>query len=159
MSPLVEASWEATAPVPSSSGSMALASCLPSSTLSHACHGIPERQRQSNPHWSNELMFQIHPCTNILCSYMAVVMISRRRKLIINHQTNERAKRVRGHLVQHDRVCGPVPGKHLVWHKRRLLLISEAAGRQLRQDLVTSLSRAIEPAQDRLRCFSAPCPS
>ncbi len=32
MSPLVEASWDATAPRPSSSGSMALASCFPSST-------------------------------------------------------------------------------------------------------------------------------
>ena len=46
MRALVEESWVATLALPASSGSIALASCLPSST----------------PHWSYEFMSQIMPC-------------------------------------------------------------------------------------------------
>lgn len=56
MRPFVELSWDKTSSQVSSSGSMALANCLPNST----------------PHWSNELMSQMMPCTKILCSYNAV---------------------------------------------------------------------------------------
>src|SRR5260370_36256798 len=56
MRPFVEASWLVTLPAAFSSGRIALASCLPSST----------------PHWSNELMFQITPWVKILCSYRAI---------------------------------------------------------------------------------------
>lgn len=55
MRPLVEASCDVTGLSLANSGSMALASCLPSST----------------PHWSNELMSQMIPCVKILCSYSA----------------------------------------------------------------------------------------
>ena len=50
--PLVEESWPVTGPSLVSSGRIALASCLPSST----------------PHWSKELIRQITPWTKILCS-------------------------------------------------------------------------------------------
>ena len=29
-------------------------------------------QLKTHPHWSNELMFQMQPCTKILCSYIAI---------------------------------------------------------------------------------------
>merc|ERR1719232_2073627 len=45
MSPLVDASWEDTGFLSFISGSMAFASCLPNST----------------PHWSYELISQMHP--------------------------------------------------------------------------------------------------
>ena len=62
MSALVLVSWVSSgSPPPSSeaavsSGMIAVASCLPSST----------------PHWSKLLMFQTMPWTKILCSYMAM---------------------------------------------------------------------------------------
>src|SRR4051812_1270272 len=56
INPLVEASWLFTRPGTVNSGRIFLASCLPNST----------------PHWSKELMFQMMPCTKILCSYSAI---------------------------------------------------------------------------------------
>ena len=56
ISPLVEASCEVISPSCSSSGRILFASCLPSST----------------PHRSNVKMFQMMPCTKILCSYKAI---------------------------------------------------------------------------------------
>lgn len=53
--PFVEESCDVTLAASANSGSIALANCFPSST----------------PHWSNELMSQIIPCTKILCSYNA----------------------------------------------------------------------------------------
>jgi hypothetical protein len=55
-SPFVEASCELTASSLVNSGRISLASCLPNST----------------PHWSKLKMFQITPCTKILCSYKAI---------------------------------------------------------------------------------------
>ena len=63
--PFVELSCELTGELSLSSGSIALASCFPSST----------------PHWSKELISHIMPWVNILCSYIAEIKTSNGNKL------------------------------------------------------------------------------
>src|ERR671912_2919765 len=71
INPLVDESCECTSPVSFNSGNILPANTLPSST----------------PYWSKLKMFQIIPCTKILCSYNA--MSSRRVKGVIDFNRKE----------------------------------------------------------------------